>query len=399
MDSLKATLETPTAGAPGRLRTGAGTLTLLALGHFSVDMYSSALSAFQPLLVSKLGISLAQAGALGGAMIFSSSLLQPVYGYLSDRYRSRMFAALGPLVAAVFISALGSAPSFGWLVAMAALSGAGIASFHPQASARATFGIDANRGQRMAIFISGGTLGYALGPAYFSTVVSRIGMERSYWAALPGVLVTLALLVFLAPMPASGHSGPRFDFRPLRAVWRPLTILYLLVYIRSIVQVTFAQFIPLYLNHERGYSITSASMLLSAYLAAGALGGFLGGHMSDRFGGRLVILVSMIASMPFLAVFLFTEGWISAVCLVMGGFILLFTIPVNVVMAQELAPAQSGTISALMMGFAWGAAGLVFVPLTGWLSDRFTLHHVLAGLLVFPLLGFLLTLKLDKDGK
>jgi FSR family fosmidomycin resistance protein-like MFS transporter len=88
------------------------------------------------------------------------------------------------------------------------------------------------------------------------------------------------------------------------------------------------------------------------------------------------ILVSMIASVPFLALFFLTQGVISIAGLCAGGLILLFTIPVNVVMAQELVPAQSGTVSALMMGFAWGMAGMIFIPLTGWLSDMFSLHRV-----------------------
>ena len=77
--------------------------------------------------------------------------------------------------------------------------------------------------------------------------------------------------------------------------------------------------------------------------------------------------------------------------------ILLFTIPVNVVMAQELVPSQAGTISALMMGFAWGAAGVIFIPLTGWLADLTSLHHALSALVIFPIVGFFLTLKLPRD--
>jgi FSR family fosmidomycin resistance protein-like MFS transporter len=82
--------------------------------------------------------------------------------------------------------------------------------------------------------------------------------------------------------------------------------------------------------------------------------------------------------------------------LFLGGLFLLFTIPVNVVMAQELVPSQAGTVSALMMGFAWGAAGLVFIPLTGWISDLLSMQHAFAGLIAFPLIGFLLALKLPK---
>ena len=80
----------------------------------------------------------------------------------------------------------------------------------------------------------------------------------------------------------------------------------------------------------------------------------------------------------------------------LGGLVLLFTIPVNVVMAQELVPSQAGTVSALMMGFAWGMAGLIFIPLTGWVADHSSLHVALAAQTVLPPLGFLLTFLLPK---
>jgi FSR family fosmidomycin resistance protein-like MFS transporter len=102
----------------------------------------------------------------------------------------------------------------------------------------------------------------------------------------------------------------------------------------------------------------------------------------------------MIGSVPFIALFFATTGPLSLLGLALGGLILLFTIPVNVVMAQALAPSQAGTVSALMMGFSWGMAGLIFVPLTGWLSDTYSLHTALSALAVFPLIGFVLSLKL-----
>ena len=137
-------------------------------------------------------------------------------------------------------------------------------------------------------------------------------------------------------------------------------------------------------------------MTLSLYLLGGAIGGLAGGRLADKFGGRLVIQVSMIGSAPLLALFVFTTGTISAAALFLGGLVLLFTIPVNVVMAQELAPSQAGTVSALMLGFGWGVAGLVFIPLTGWVSDMFSMQYAFAGLIAFPLIGFLLALKLPK---
>ena len=371
-------------------------LVLFCCAHFFIDMYSSALGVMQPSLLAQYGLSLTQAGILAGTLVFSSSMMQPVYGYLSDRFHTYLFTTLAPAVAAVFISSLGLASGYWTLLAMVWLGGAGIASFHPQATANATLGVTTRRGRAMATFISAGTLGLAFGPTYFSWMTGTLGLTRTYWAALPGILMTALLLAFLRLSPSS--SGPRlhFDLAPLRAVRRPLAILFFLVVIRSIVQVTFAQFLPLYLKLQQGYTLANASYITSAYLVAGALGGFTGGTLADRFGGRRIIIFSMICSVPFLLLFVFTTGPLSMAGLILGGMILLFTIPVNVMMGQALVPANAGTVSALMMGAAWGAAGMIFIPLTGWVSDHYSMQHAFAGLVVMPLAGFFLALKLPK---
>jgi FSR family fosmidomycin resistance protein-like MFS transporter len=373
------------------------TLTLFCLTHFIIDLYSGALGALQPLLIAPFHMNFTQAGILAGVLSFSSSMLQPCWGYLSDRFHSRLFTAFAPAMAGIFISSLGWAPNYGMLLVMVFLGGAGVASFHPHAASHATYGFTRHHSRAMAIFISSGTAGSAMGPLFFSAVSGRLGLLGTYWAALPGLALSAVLLLFLRPAHHQVEQDhPRFDWQPLRAVSKPMTILFLLVFIRSIVQVNFAQFLPLYLHTQRGYSLASSSMNLALYLGTGAIGGILGGNLADRFGGRRVILFSMIVSVPFLALFVFTSGWISTFALAAGGLILLATMPVNVVMAQQLAPSQTGTVSALMMGFAWGTAGLLFIPFTGWISDLFSMQTAFIALSLFPILGFLLALKLPK---
>ena len=383
-----------------RIRTGMLGLALFCVGHFFIDLYSSAMGAFQILLQQKLHFTLTQAGILGGIMVFSGSFVQPAYGYLSDRFHSRMFSALAPAVAGIFIACLGLAWNFQIAALLIFLGGCGIASFHPQASARATLGIEHNRGRWMAIFISSGSLGLAVGPMYFTAMTQSFGMERSYIGAIPGIVVTLLFLFWMrGPERPEPQHRRKFDLAPLRAVQKPLLILGLLVLLRSGIQIVFGQFLPLYLYRERGFSVGAAAAALSMFQVAGALGGFMGGHCADRFGGRRVILWSMIGSVPFLALFFFGHGLPSMIGLALGGLILLFTVPVNVLMGQELAPAAAGTVSALMMGFAWGLAGLLFVPLIGVLSDRLTLHTTLSAMILFPVLGFFLTLILPETKK
>jgi FSR family fosmidomycin resistance protein-like MFS transporter len=247
----------------------------------------------------------------------------------------------------------------------------------------------------MAVFISAGTMGMAIGPTVLTAAIASYGFERVVWASVPGILATACLWSLLPAAPPG--RAQRFDPAALRAVRGPLTLLFIAVFARSAVQVTYTQLLPLYLSRERGFTLPEAAHTLTLYLACGALGGFAGGHLADRFGSRKVILWSFAGSVPFLAMFYLFGGALSIAGLAIGGLVLLFTIHVNVLVAQELAPSQAGTVSALMMGFAWGTAGMLCIPLTGWLSDIFTLRAAMASLLVFPVVGFFATLRLPKD--
>jgi FSR family fosmidomycin resistance protein-like MFS transporter len=52
------------------------------------------------------------------------------------------------------------------------------------------------------------------------------------------------------------------------------------------------------------------------------------------------------------------------------------SLPVNVVLGQELSPRHAGIISSLMMGAAWGLGALLIYPM-GALADRIGLDHAM----------------------
>jgi FSR family fosmidomycin resistance protein-like MFS transporter len=81
----------------------------------------------------------------------------------------------------------------------------------------------------------------------------------------------------------------------------------------------------------------------------------------------------------------------------LGGVVLLSTVPVNVVMAQELIPQSASVVSALMMGFAWGMGGMM-VPIVGKIADIAGLKKALMLIVLLPTFGFLLSLLLPKKG-
>lgn len=367
-------------------------LWLLALAHFTIDSYSSFFSPLLPLLVTKLDLSLTRVGTLVALASLSSSFAQPVFGLIGDRLRRPWFIAFGPLTAAIFMSGIGLAPDFGSLVTLLMLGGLGVAAFHPQAAALAG-DLSTRRSLAMAIFVTGGTLGFALGPLLAVLTVGAFGLERTWLAALPGLVMASLLMVWFARVrPHAPEGRPRPRLAGLRPVLRPLTLLYLVVVCRSAVSYGFMTFLPLYL-HRQGWSVQQGGVMLTVHLVCGALGGFLGGWLADRWGGRRVVVRSFVLAAPLYVAFLFLPDWRGLVCLVLGGIFLQASLPVNVVMGQELSPEHSSTIASLLMGAAWGVGALLIGPV-GALADARGLHTALLALTSLLVVGYLCALAL-----
>ncbi len=384
------------ASATAGKRLGEAYVLLLGT-HFVVDCFSSTLPTMQPILAERFELSLTQAGILGGFWMFSSSLLQLPFGLLSDRLQSRYYTVLSPLAAALFLTAMGWASSFGLLIGLLLLGGMGVAAYHPHSTSQAGLVAGDRRGIATAIFIAVGTAGLGLGPIYLAAVVDRFGFERLWIAAVPAAAMA-PVLFWRMPGPTGDARarGPAVDWHALRSAGKPLLTHYSLVVLRSIVQVGLAQFLSLYLVLVRGLNLNAASVALAVHFASTSAGSFLGGTASDWLGGRRVIVASAILSGPLLAAFMALEGWPSLLALFLGGVCLFATIPVHVIMAQELAPSQASTTTAMMMGFGWGTAGIVFVPTLGWLADMEGLGTVLWALAGLPALSLPLALTLPQ---
>ena len=332
-------------------RSGTEAFLLLLGTHFVVDCFSSTLPTVQPLLVDRFGLSLAQAGLLGGIWMFSSSVLQLPFGLLSDRLQSRQFTVLSPVVAAICLSSMGLVDNISGVIALLLAGGMAVAAYHPYSTSQAGRIAGGRKAIGTAIFITVGTAGLGLGPLYVTVVVERIGFDRLWVSAMP-VLALAPLLLWRVPKPDLDLDSKRgaVDWLALREHAGPLVALYALVVLRSIVQVGLAQFLALYMVQVRGAEFSTAAMALAAYFLSTSVGSFVGGAAAHRFGGCSVIVASCTGAGPILALFMATDGWLSIAALFVAGVVLLASIPVNVVMAQDLVPSQAGATSALMMG-------------------------------------------------
>ena len=359
-------------------------LAVLAGAHFTIDAYSSFFTPLLPLLVAKLGLTLANVGALVALASVTSSFSQPLFGLIADRLRRPWFVAVGPMVAAGFLTSVGLAPSYPVLVMLLMAGGVGVAAFHPQAAALA-IGTSPQRALAMSFFVTGGTVGWALGPLFAVTTVAVVGLTHTYLAAIPGAMASLALIAWfarVAPLRGERRHTRLADLRPHA---RPLAMLYFAVVCRSAVSMGFATFLPLHLAAQ-GWSVQAGGWLTSAYLTCGALGGFLGGALAERFGGRRIVIGSFVSATPLFAGFLLLPDKPALASLLAGYLLLQMALPVNIVLGQELVPEHAGTVASLLMGFAWGLGALLVGPV-GALADHTSLRTGLAALASLLVIG------------
>ena len=369
-------------------------LAVLAAGHFTIDAYSSFFLPLLPLLAQRLGLNYAMVGGLTALASLSSSFSQPLFGVLADRMRRPWFVALGPLIAAVFMSSIGLAPSYEVLVLLLMLGGLGVGMFHPQTASLA--GASSRfRGMAMSFWVTGGTLGWALGPAFATGIVNQFGIGRTWLAALPGIVVCGLLFAWFARVaPASTTHREHASLAGLRPVARPLAMLYFTVVARSAVSSGFATFLPLWV-HSHGGTVTQGGWLTTIYLTLGALGGFTGGWLADRIGGRRVVVASFALAAPFYVLFFVLPNPYGFASLVAGYCVLQASLPVNVVLGQELSPRHSGIISSLLMGAAWGFGALLIYPI-GAVADHFGLDRALMLLSCLIAVGFVCATRITR---
>ena len=375
-------------------------LWLLSIGHLTVDLCQGALPILTPLLAKSLDLNYSQVGLVALAFTFSSAIIQPLFGVLSDRRGMPWLMPLGLLLSGVGLALVGIVPTFGLLLVAVLLSGIGVAGYHPEGSKMAHYvSEDEKAGASMAIFSVGGNLGNGLGPILAIFVLSFAGLKSVHHIMIPGIAVGLVFIYFLprfrkilinytavggkAPLQNSGRSKTRAG---------SLIFLMLFVTVRSWIQAGLVYFIPFYYQDLTGFS--APEYLVSIFLIAGAAGTVLGGPFADRFGGRRGLLISMIISLITVYPFLHLQGNLLIPLLAfVAGAALISSFSTTVVFGQRLLPNNIGLASGLLLGFGVGM-GSVGVTLLGVIADHAGLPFTMNIICLLPVLGIIFALVL-----
>jgi len=374
-----------------------GRLALLTGTHMVDDFYQGAVPAILPFLVLERQYTYAAATGITLAATFLSSLVQPAFGVFTDRHRMRWLVGVGLLVAGLGIGVAGLADNYVLTWLAVALSGIGVAAYHPEASRSAREAAGASA-QGMSWFAVGGNAGIAIAPVIVTPILGVTGLAGTPILVVPAALMALALAVLArrARVAAAARPAPRPAGDAERGTddWRRFGWLTGVVICRSIGYFGVSTFLALYLIREYGASKPVGSAALTTFMAVGACGTVIGGWLADRIGRLPTVRIGYALAVPGVLALLFAPGVpVVFAGAVLAGLGLYIPFSVHTTLGQEYLPNRLGTASGVTIGLAVSVGGM-FAPVLGWLADAHGIRTVLTVLLAPPLIALLLSTRL-----
>lgn len=366
---------------------GNRSLMTLAGGHFTVDMYSGLLPVLYPILTDRFELDLKTVGLVALAYSGASSVSQPFFGWLADRYGTR-FTGFALAWSAILFATIGFAPTFPILLILATLAGLGSGAFHPFGAITASSVIhDSRRNTAMSIYSTGGTLGVAIGPMVGALLFHFLGMRGTAVMLLPGVTIALWLLLAMRSVNVQGTRSKSYVPPAVRHSI-PLVLVGIVVAVmmlRMFPTIGLQNFIPLWYD-DLGYGASYYGPLSTVIILSSAFGALGAGTLADNYGRRAVMLVTTVLSIP--AVWAFAEfpgHWAFASGAVIG-LLSGSTSPLMLVMGQQLMVGRAGVASGLLLGLGF-VAGAIGTPIFGAIGDAFGMQNAVRSQMIVLVLA------------
>lgn len=365
-------------------------IAALSAGHFILDAYSGFLNPIMPFIAAKIGITMTFAAVLISISNITSSLSQPLFGFIADKIHHRFFIFWGLLSASIFLSFIGIADNVFTLIICILLGHIGVSFFHPQGTSLVSNYVNcASNSREMSIFIAMGTFGFSSGPAVSSGIAELWGLDKLPYACIAGIIAAFLLLKIVPKIKL--ECAPDKNISLIKAVGamlknKPVTILTAASIVKSFVVSSFSIILPFYWK-EAGYSVSKIGLILFAFMSMGALAIILSPWFEKRIGVKNVFYISLISVFPLGIIFYSSEGMgaIGLISFILIGFFSFFAVPVTMSLAQRLMPEFKSMISGFIGGFSWGIIGVI-LPLITMLAEKTGIMIILLIMTLIPAL-------------
>ena len=370
-------------------------LLMVSLGHLLNDMFQAVIPAIYPMIKESLGLSFMQIGAITLTNQITSSLLQPMVGYFSDKHPRPYGLVVGMCFTLTGLLLLSMAESFPLVLLSVAFVGVGSSVLHPESSKVARLASGGAKGMAQSIFQIGGNVGRAFGPIAVALIVVPHGQGSIRWFALLAIVAIWVLTRighwYKEQLLLYGRSKSKFDIEneshlSKHQIGVALLVLLVLMFSKDFYTANIQSYLTFYMIDKFGLSVTSSQYVLFAFLVSTAIGLLIGGELGDKYGRKYVIWVSILGSSPFALLLPYCDLTWTIILVILVGMVMSSAMSAILVYGTELLPGNVGMISGAFFGLSFGLGG-IGSAIFGWLADITSIQYVFQLTAFLPLLG------------
>jgi FSR family fosmidomycin resistance protein-like MFS transporter len=371
-------------------------IILLSAGHACVDVYQGSVAALVPFFAAERAYGYAAVSGIVLAASLLSSVAQPLFGALTDRWAMPWLLPSSTILGGVGIGFGGFVDSYALTLVFVAVSGIGVAAYHPEA-ARAARSASGGSHTAMGWFSLGGNIGFAAAPVLVAAVMAIGGLPASPLLVVPALAGAVLCLPALRTLTKSSLTGGHSAGKAGSDDWKSFGKLSLAVVFRSIVFIGLSTFVSLYAQERTGGGTTTGSAALFLLFLGGAVGTLLGSRLAERWGRVALVRWSYLGSIIAVAgvVLVPGPGFFPFVLLAAVGLYLPFSLQIT--LSQDYLPTRVGTASGVTLGLTVSIGGLAS-PVIGTIAEHTSLRTALLPLIALPALCWIATRTLREPG-
>lgn len=374
----------------------------LALGHLVTDLQAGALPIVLPHLKDIFALSYAQVALIVLTQNITSSVIQPVFGYITDKKSMPVLLPFCAAMAGAGFSAVGWVTSYTLILLTVILIGIASATYHPQASKTVNFlSDDSSKAKNMGIFSLGGNSGMAVGSILMTVLIGlQGGIHNTMYFVIPGLLVFSLMMKYMPEYKRvnAEHSLKAAAVKTKTVIEKVsyfgMAVLLFFIFLRSTINTGLSTYLPLFFINYRSSEPVFASALVSAFLLGGVAGTYTGAVLSDRLGAGRIIIGSTVLSIPAIWLISHVQSEFSAMAAVVAaGFFIIGSFATTIILAQTMLPNNVGMAAGLTIGFSVGLGGFG-VTILGYIADHYSLPLVMQIITWLPVAAAIIAFKI-----
>ena len=332
----------------------------LSLGHGIKHFGQGALTVIGPLLKASMGLSEVSYALIFSSMNVSSGLSNIPAGILSDMYRKKIawFLAISMFTISIGYLLIGITKIYILILLGVILIGFGTSFWHAPAFGTLAARYPERKGFALSMHLTGAQIGNTIGPPIIGGLISGVtlgsiikfsgfGWENvAIMIVIPMIITGVLVLTMFKSAGSESTSNWSFEeyWDRTKTLLADNIILGFIVLgsMRASIHTSFQLWLAVYLKEELDYSAWVIGWHIALITAAGIISTPIMGILSDRFGRKPVIQISMTLMAIYLFLFLiFDEGLGLVILIGLLGMFFFSVMPIVTAATMDRVPKGS----------------------------------------------------------